>query len=138
MADGYGEFGGGGSVRWKIDVSDAEARHERKQNEARGYVQSGVDKYRKDDTRVDFFQIAIKRPVAPHEIRAHIADDGRLVLYIPIEPHNEDQIKISWAYADPEGAAIPNLAKLVIVPSAPSPEPREFRLEAAADAATTG
>jgi hypothetical protein len=92
---GYGEFGGNGSVDWKVDVDD-KGKPGKKRASAYG---------RDDQTPTDFtitidFDDAAKASVAWTNIRTALAGLGgnakKLVFKVPVESENGDQIKVAW------------------------------------------
>jgi hypothetical protein len=100
MADGQGGFGGGGSVHWRIDVSDGEAPEIKSKVGPRSYVVSGVDKHAKKDKEPDYFFINIQPPpggtvrVVPH---------GRGIrVFVEVDQKQPEQMLVQWAYKESE------------------------------------
>lgn len=92
---GYGEFGGNGSVDWKIDVDDSG-----KATKKRAFA------FGRDDQNPTYFTVTIdfedggKASTAWTNIRTALDDLGgnakKLVFNIPVEANNGDQIKVAW------------------------------------------
>ena len=92
---GYGEFGGNGSVDWKIDVDD-KSKAGKKRASAFG---------RDDQNPTDFtitidFEDATKAKAAWTNIQTALDALGsnakKLVFTVPVEAENGDQIKVAW------------------------------------------
>ena len=93
--DGFSEVGGGGSVRWKVDVNDGnvvQTRPKRVQPDVPwGYVATDTDDVGRQDLEGRYFKVALRGP-----IRWRPNGNGA-VFYIPIED-NPRQIRVSWAH----------------------------------------
>jgi hypothetical protein len=95
-----GEFGGGGSVKWKVDIDKACPKSFKTVHDhiSRSFRQEGVD-----DTppRIDF-RVVIRVPKSPaararleEELRQAIGRKGQFTLTLPVE-YNPRQIRVSW------------------------------------------
>ena len=94
----YGQFGGGGSVTWEIDVDDGDIPQTTPKNgKPRGYNVKALDKHGKPDTdkSKDYFEIKLD-PGAGGSIT--MKSVGKTVyLYVQIDPKNRDQLKVTWS-----------------------------------------
>ena len=104
---GLGEFGGNGSVNWVVDVGNARANSVKSNKQGKGHRQEGKDET--DPGQV--FNVTVEIPntvTAAHNlanelqnmantVRQGVANSGmRVGFNLPIEPDNEDQIRVSW------------------------------------------
>jgi hypothetical protein len=94
--DGSGEFGGGGSIEWSIDVNDGSIPAVTpKPNNPKGYRQQGKDREGiSDDGR--FFVIRIK----PGNIR--LGKNGDIFVAVQIQKNTPGQIKVEWSFTQAE------------------------------------
>ena len=95
---GYGEFGGGGSVKWALDVEDAPTRGEKKRVNTSG----------RDDQNPASFTVTIayndqmKANAAWAAIRSALgAPSGntnprQIVFTIPFDDHGNHKVKVNW------------------------------------------
>ena len=100
MADGSGEFGGGGSVKWAIDVEDGDTPTIATKPTPRGYKVNSVDKHGSEG---QYFEVAIEQPAGGVQMRV---EGSRILLYLPIIQQTAPQIKVRWALKNlPSGIA---------------------------------
>ncbi len=102
------EVGGDGSVKWKTVVGNFRKGSivSRPSGDA-GWEQTGIDETREGES----FDINLKVPQNSQEFasalfraaeEARAAKPGdRICFHLPIEPKNEDQIRITWNSAPP-------------------------------------
>ncbi len=94
---GYGEFGGGGSVKWTLDVDDAPEGGNKKRVNASG----------RDDQNPESFTVTIayqdqaKANAAWAAIRNALPPDGKtntrqVVVTIPFDDHRNHKVKVNW------------------------------------------
>ena len=92
---GYGEFGGNGSVDWKVDVDDETAS-----NKKRASAFGRDPKVTTDFTVTFDFSDNSLAQGAWANIRAAIGkvgtNDRKLVFKVPVEAQNGDQIRVEW------------------------------------------
>ena len=92
---GYGEFGGNGSVDWKVDVDD-----QGKPGKKRVSAYGRDDKNPTDFTVTIDFDDADKASTAWGNIRTALDGLGssakKLVFTVPVEAENGDQITVAW------------------------------------------
>lgn len=93
--DGFSEVGGGGSVKWKVEVNDGNVVQTKSKPIARGvpwgYVATDTDDVQRRDLTGRYFKVAIRGPIQWRR------QGTGAVLYIPIQ-NNPRQIKVSWAH----------------------------------------
>ena len=94
---GYGEFGGGGSVKWVLDVDDAPAGGGKRRVNASG----------RDDLNPASFTVTIayqdqaKANAAWAAIRSALPPAGntntrQVVFTIPFDDHGNHKVKVNW------------------------------------------
>jgi hypothetical protein len=91
--DGYGEFGGGGSVHWEIDVNDGDlpATNPKDPENTRKYKTSAKDRKGIDDS-ANYILVEIRNPEL-------VKVAGDVVTYaVRISKNKEVQVKVKWAY----------------------------------------
>lgn len=92
---GYGEYGGGGSIAWKVDVEDKD-KPPKKRASASGYDPKVATKFTvfleypsRAEAEADLKRLA---PVA-----GEMSVQGtKIVFDVPVQQDNEDQIRIEW------------------------------------------
>ena len=90
---GYGEYGGGGSVKWKIDVDDETKRGEKR-----------VSAVGRDAKKTTNFRVSLEYPTMAAAKRdlERLKKDGltvkgnKIIFEVPVQPSNEDQIRVEW------------------------------------------
>ena len=90
---GYGEYGGGGSVKWKIDVDDETKRGEKR-----------VSAFGRDAKKTTNFRVSLEYPTMAAAKRdlERLKKDGltvrgnKIIFEVPVQPLNEDQIRVEW------------------------------------------
>ena len=124
-SDGYGDFGGGGSVHYSMKVGEGTRPVPRPKNPAdqntpdkHVYLVDGVDTYQKaPQADQGYFEITIKQPLDGSDILA-VANPGEVKLYLPVNrlppgtQYNADlhrQIKVAWGDAVARPAASSSL-----------------------------
>lgn len=108
--DGYGNFGGGGSVQWEIDVNDGNAATPTPKpgGNPRKYKVKGVDREDVDDTN-RYFKVTIENRTSV--LMGFEGDD--LILAIPIRKNSARQVQVQWVY---ERAQLPGGLRSVTQP----------------------
>ena len=101
---GGGDFGGNGSVAWKVEVDDARSSEDKPHPDpgGKGRFQRGVDQAPGSEPGKSF-EISIEPPdgMTPDEFIAVFPGllrkaAGRVEFDLVIEPNNPDQIQIRW------------------------------------------
>lgn len=94
--DGYSQVGGGGSVLWEVDVRQGGIKEIKPNGKPQGSNLKGHDKYDKDDAdkTVDYLKIEIHEPPGGFK---EIIDNNKKTMYIPIDPDNKNQVRVTWA-----------------------------------------
>jgi hypothetical protein len=89
---GYGEYGGGGSIAWTVDVDD-ESNSGKKRATASGY----------DPKNTDTFTVTLRYPNAGAadtdlgRLKGEIKVVGSEITFtVPVQAKNTKQIKIEW------------------------------------------
>jgi len=92
---GYGEYGGGGSIAWKVDVEDKD-KPPKKRAIASGYDPKTATKFTvfleypsSAAAQADLARLA---PV-PGDMKVQ---GTKIVFDVPVQQDNEDQIRIEW------------------------------------------
>lgn len=100
MADeGYGQFGGGGSIEWEIDVQDGHSPSQYVSREdPRVYNLRGTDRHKQDDSG-RYFLIQLDQ-----EDIAYSSSDGSTVLIAVRVRPKRGQIRVKWVYDEGEVA----------------------------------
>jgi hypothetical protein len=100
-SDGYGDFGGGGSVKWEVKVGDGQAATAPGQSSTHGkrHVSDGVDKYEKKAGELPGYFLVNIEPPRNGQIRIK-TQGGRLLVYLPVNPTDgtpyKPQINVRW------------------------------------------
>jgi hypothetical protein len=122
-ADGYGDFGGGGSVHWELKVGEGlrpvpqpKDPNDAKSNDKHAYTVKGVDTYlKKEGGDPGYFEVTLVQG-APGSVL--VTTEGNLVkLYLKVNGKEDanPQVKVRWGavVAPPRaGAAVPISAVL--------------------------
>jgi|SRR5688572_24460075 len=109
--DGYGDYGGGGSVVWEVKVGDGEAAtvHQHNTKHGKRSISTGVDKYTKepgDDP--GYFLVNIEKPrVGDIKVKQ---ENGRVEIYLRVNPSDPNvpykpQISVRWGIDKVDPAA---------------------------------
>lgn len=113
--NGYGDYGGGGSVHWSMQVGEGKRPVPKPKNPAdqnspnkHVFTVEGVDTYLKaPEADQGYFEITIKQPLDGSDIVA-VATPGEVKLYLPVnrlpagtkyDPAAHRQIKVAWGDA---------------------------------------
>ena len=97
---GDNNVGGGGSVKWVVDVDSPDGKPKSEPKASGGHHQEGVDKTPPNAK----FTVTIDRPADSqglvdllNALSAWVDDPTEaLTFHLPIEKNNEDQIRIHW------------------------------------------
>jgi hypothetical protein len=94
---GYGEFGGGGSVKWTLDVDDIPAGGGKKRVNASGRDDQDPPTFTvtlayNDQTKANAAWNAIRNALPP----AGSANVRQIVFTIPFDDHGNHRIKVNW------------------------------------------
>ena len=92
---GYGEYGGGGSIAWKVDVDD-ETQPGKKRASAFGRDAKNATRFKvsleyasNGDAQADLARLKLK--AGEMEV-----DGKRIIFEVAVQPENEDQIRVEW------------------------------------------
>ena len=119
--DGYGEFGGGGSVHWLLKVGEGDLPkqepcdpRDRDVVEKHAYTVRGVDTYMKNGGDPGYFEVILVEN-QPGDIRV-TRDGDRFKLYFKVNGRDkpEPQIRVDWG----ESVVVPRLEGMVPLRSA--------------------
>ncbi|HEY7185926.1 MAG TPA: hypothetical protein VH436_05225 [Vicinamibacterales bacterium] len=91
MADGNGTYGGGGSVKWAVEVEDGDVPAITTKPNPRGYKINSTDKH---GSVGSFFEVIIEEPAGGVKMRT---EGNRIYLYLPIQSQPAPQITVHWA-----------------------------------------
>ena len=101
--DGYGEFGGGGSVHWMLKVGEGDLPtqepcdpRDRHAKEKHAYIVRGVDTYKKNGGDPGYFEVILAEN-RPGDILVKREGD-RFKLYFKVngKDNPEPQIRVDW------------------------------------------
>lgn len=101
--DGYGEFGGGGSVKWEIDVNDGDlpSTNPKDPKNTRKYKTTAKDRNGVDDSG-NYLLVEITNPES-------VKVQGNVLTYaVRISKSEQAQVRVKWAYK-PNDAAMQGL-----------------------------
>lgn len=92
---GYGEYGGGGSIAWKVDVDD-ETKADKKRAFAYGRDAKAAEKFKvsldyanANDATTDLNRLKTTAG-------AMVVQGTKIVFEVDVQPQNERQIRIEW------------------------------------------
>lgn len=114
--DGYGEFGGGGSVHWELKVGEGEPPQQLPRDpkdadcrEKHAYVVKGVDTYKKHDDDPGYFEVSL---LESRRGEIYVKHDGQHVkFYFKVNGKGDSkpQVRVDWG----ESVVVPPREEMV-------------------------
>ena len=114
--DGYGEFGGGGSVHWELKVGEGERPiqvavdpNDEHTHEKHAYRVRGVDNYKKHDGDPGYFEVSL---LESRHGEIYVKHDGRHIkFYFKVNGKGDfkPQVRVDWG----ESVVVPPREEMV-------------------------
>jgi hypothetical protein len=90
---GYGEYGGGGSIAWKVDIEDSNASG-KKRAAASGYDPKAAQIF---TVLLEYASAAVAQDDLDRLKNGGMTVDGnKIVFTVAVQQKNEDQIRVEW------------------------------------------
>ena len=126
--DGYGEFGGGGSVHWTLKVGEGDLPlqepcdpRDRDATEMHAYTVRGVDTYKKNGGDPGYFEVVVVENRPGDILVARDGDSFKLYFRVNGKDKPEPQIRVDWG----ESVVVPPRDAMVPLMAAFKNRPRE-------------
>jgi hypothetical protein len=101
--DGYGEFGGGGSVHWELKVGEGEPPVQRPRDpkdadcrEKHAYVVKGVDSYKKNGGDPGYFEVVLVENQSGDILVKRDGNSFKLYFKVNGKDKTDAQIRVDW------------------------------------------